>query len=54
MYGEQGNQILEYLSKNPGVAIPIIHGRLRQKYQELTDVRSDMGEWPSWSRGMPW
>lgn len=47
MYGESGNQILEYLCKNPGVAIPVVHGRLVQKFNELCGVRSDMGACPA-------
>ena len=48
VYGEQGNQILEYLSRNPGVTIPVIFTRLVQKHEELVGIRTQMER--SWRR----
>lgn len=44
VWGDQGNQVLEYLSKSPGTTVQTVHSRLGRKLEELCTIRTDMGE----------
>ncbi|CAG9466619.1 unnamed protein product [Pedinophyceae sp. YPF-701] len=48
IYNEQGHAVLELLYKNPGVSIPVIYQRLRQKDQEWRAVMDQM--MPNWRK----
>jgi len=42
VYGEHGNEVLQHLSRNPLVAVPIILRRLKQKDSEWREVRRNL------------
>eukprot|EP00899_Mesostigma_viride_P008288 jgi/Mesvir1/17460/Mv08734-RA.1 len=44
IYGDHGPSIVELLQKNPGVAIPVIMARLKQKDEEWRAVRTEMNK----------
>jgi paired amphipathic helix protein Sin3a len=49
IYGEQGDEVIQHLERNPLAVLPIVYQRLRQKDQEWRKQKSDM--MPRWKAG---
>lgn len=46
IYGDNGDEVLEHLARNPSAVLPIVYQRLRQKDQEWRKQKSDlMAKW---------
>jgi paired amphipathic helix protein Sin3a len=48
IYGDNGDEVIEHLSRNPLAVLPIVYQRLRQKDQEWRKQKTDlMAKWKS-------
>jgi hypothetical protein len=47
LYGEKGDEALQYLMENPLIALPIIYQRLKQKDKEWREAKKDLN--PRWN-----
>jgi hypothetical protein len=44
LYGDKGDEVLQYLLQNPLIALPIIYQRLRQKDKEWREVKKELNQ----------